>query len=92
MASTNRVMSLLDVPITIRSGDRPLSLSDIRGDIRFQRVTFAYSQRQPILKDLDFNHSCGTNHWHCGRYRFREKYPCQIVAGASMKSAVGRLP
>ena len=53
MASTTRVMNLLDVPITIRSGDRALSLSDIRGDIAFHNVTFAYSERQPILKNLD---------------------------------------
>ena len=53
MASTTRVMNLLDVPITIHSGDHALSLSDIRGDIAFQNVTFAYSGRQPILNNLD---------------------------------------
>ena len=52
MASTNRVMDLLDFPIAIDSGIRHLPLAAIRGDISFEDVTFAYSQRQPVLWHL----------------------------------------
>jgi len=53
MASTNRVMNLLDTPIAIPSGN--LVLSDrqpIRGEIELRHVTFAYNQRSPVVKDL----------------------------------------
>jgi ATP-binding cassette subfamily B protein len=52
MASTNRVMDLLDTPIAIPSGSLHLPVTAIRGDIAFQDVTFAYAQRQPVLRHL----------------------------------------
>jgi ATP-binding cassette, subfamily B, bacterial len=52
MASTQRVMNLLDTPITIPTGDRPLPLSTVRGELVLEDVTFAYHGRQPILRDL----------------------------------------
>lgn len=55
MASTERVMDLLDTPITIYSGDNPLALENVRGAIAFNHVTFAYHQRQPILEDFSLN-------------------------------------
>lgn len=50
MASTNRVMNLLDTPIAIRTGDIRLPVSSIKGDIEFKNVTFSYNQRKPILQ------------------------------------------
>ena len=59
MASTNRVMDLLDFPIAIDSGSRHLPLATIRGDISFEDVTFAYSQRQPVLRHLSLKIPAG---------------------------------
>lgn len=52
MASTNRVMNLLDTPITIPSGKISLPVSSIRGEIRLNNVTFAYLNRQAVIKNL----------------------------------------
>ncbi|WP_293151671.1 MULTISPECIES: ABC transporter ATP-binding protein [unclassified Microcoleus] len=50
MASTNRVMNLLDTPIAIRTGDIRLPVSSIKGTLEFKNVTFYYNQRKPILQ------------------------------------------
>ena len=50
MASTNRVMDLLDTPIAIHTGDIRLPLSSIKGELEFKNVTFSYNQRKPILQ------------------------------------------
>lgn len=50
MASTNRVMNLLDTPISIPTGDIRLPVSAVRGDMEFENVTFAYNQRQPAIR------------------------------------------
>ncbi|WP_310429902.1 ABC transporter ATP-binding protein [Chamaesiphon sp. VAR_48_metabat_135_sub] len=50
MASTHRVMDLLDTPIAIDSGN--LTLPSVRGDIEFKDVTFAYPDRSTVVKKL----------------------------------------
>lgn len=50
MASTNRVMNLLDTPTTIPTGDLRLPISAVRGELEFENVTFAYHQRQPVIR------------------------------------------
>ncbi len=52
MASTTRVMDLLDTPITIRSGKISLPIDSVGGEIEFQNITFAYHQRQPVIANL----------------------------------------
>ncbi len=50
MASTNRVMNLLDTPIAIHTGDIRRPVSSIKGELEFKNVTFYYNQRKPILQ------------------------------------------
>lgn len=52
MASTNRVMNLLDTPINIHFGDVALPVEKVRGYIKFNNITFAYKDRQPVIKNL----------------------------------------
>ncbi|MBE9221370.1 ABC transporter ATP-binding protein [Cyanobacterium stanieri LEGE 03274] len=59
MASTTRVMALLDTPIQIHSGDTPLSLTDTQGDIYLKDVTFSYFEREPVLKNLNLHIEAG---------------------------------
>ena len=59
MASTNRVMNLLDTPITIHSGNIALPRETIRGAIRLENITFAYYQGQPVIKNLDLEIPAG---------------------------------
>jgi ATP-binding cassette subfamily B protein len=52
MASTERVLNLLDTPISVQSGSESLALSDVKGDISFENVIFSYGERDPILREL----------------------------------------
>lgn len=42
MASIQRVMDLLQTPVTITYEGQPLSVSDVKGELEFDRVTFSY--------------------------------------------------
>ncbi|WNN89151.1 ABC transporter ATP-binding protein [Gloeocapsopsis dulcis] len=52
MASTSRVMNLLDTPIEIHTGDVALPVETVRGEIELHNVTFAYNGRHPIIENL----------------------------------------
>ncbi|MDJ0659575.1 MAG: ABC transporter ATP-binding protein [Crocosphaera sp.] len=55
MASTNRVMNLLDTPLTIHSGTVALPRETIQGKITLENVTFAYQEGHPIIKNLSLD-------------------------------------
>ena len=57
MASTNRVMDLLDTPIAIDSGTR--SLPKARGEIELKDVTFAYPDRSTVVNKLSLKIPAG---------------------------------
>lgn len=52
MASTNRVMDLLDTPLAIASGHRKINHETLQGEIKLDQVTFSYKGRSPALKNL----------------------------------------
>ena len=60
MASTHRVMDLLDTPIAIPSGDRPLPFASVRGQLRFEAVNFAYAGRDRLLEGFDLEVPAGS--------------------------------
>ncbi|MFN7677949.1 MAG: ABC transporter ATP-binding protein [Cyanobacteriota bacterium] len=60
MASTNRVLNLLDTPIAIPSGERPLPVERVRGHLKFRDVTFAYPGRPPLLRHFDLDIAAGS--------------------------------
>lgn len=59
MASTRRVMSVLDTPIAIRSGDRALPLAQVRGQVDFEQVGFHYYPSKPLLANLSLHVPAG---------------------------------
>ncbi len=59
MASTNRVMNLLDTPITIHPGDKRLPVAMVRGEVEFVDVTFAYKGRAPVVEGLSLHIPAG---------------------------------
>ena len=59
MASTTRVMNLLDTPMAIRPGEMRLPTAQVSGEIAFDSVTFGYQDRLPILKDLSLRIPAG---------------------------------
>jgi len=60
MASTQRVLDLVDTPIAIPSGDHPLPRQSVRGQIRFEGVNFGYSGRELLLRDFDLEIPAGS--------------------------------
>ncbi len=59
MASINRVMNLIDTPIAIPTGDRALPVHQVRGEVRFENITFAYPNRTPALQNLSLHIPAG---------------------------------
>ncbi|WP_035140335.1 ABC transporter ATP-binding protein [Fischerella sp. PCC 9605] len=59
MASTNRVMDLLDTPINITAGDIYLPIGRVVGEIDFKKVTFAYPNREPVIRKLTLHIPAG---------------------------------
>lgn len=44
MASSERIFKLLDVPVDIKQPDHPIQLKQIKGEIEFRNVWFAYNR------------------------------------------------
>jgi ATP-binding cassette subfamily B protein len=59
MASTNRIMDLLDTQIAIHPGNVPLPVETVRGDVLFKNVSFAYQDRQAIIENLSLHIPAG---------------------------------
>jgi len=54
------VLDLLDTPIAIPSGQRPLPLDQVRGELRFEAVSFGYAGRDPLLRHFDLQVPAGS--------------------------------
>ena len=54
MASSERVFMLLDTPVAIASPATPHAPRQVRGEIEFKNVTFAYAEEENVLKDISF--------------------------------------
>jgi ATP-binding cassette, subfamily B, bacterial len=57
MASTRRIMDLLDMPVQIQTGG--IRLSVVEGEVDFEHVIFSYPGRDPILIDLSLHIPAG---------------------------------
>ncbi len=61
MASSNRVMNLLDTTIKIPSGYIALPTEEIRGEVALENVTFAYQGRNTVIDNLSLKIPAGQN-------------------------------
>ena len=59
MASTNRVLDLIDTPIKISSGTKNINPNKILGRVEFENVEFNYKGRQPIISKFNLKISAG---------------------------------
>ena len=59
MASSERVFRLLDTPATIADPAKPVELAAVRGEVRFDNVSFAYNEGEWVLRDVNFTISAG---------------------------------
>ena len=59
MASTNRVMNLLDTPLAIHPGEKPLPIASVKGDVQLQNITFSYQGYRPVVENLSLHIPAG---------------------------------
>ncbi len=52
MASTRRIMDLIDTPIEIKDDKDSISLENLKEDIIFDNVSFQYSEESKVFRDL----------------------------------------
>lgn len=60
MASTTRILDLLDIQPQIISGETALPVADVKGDVQLKDVEFNYSNGSPVLKGLSLNIPAGS--------------------------------
>ena len=54
MASTKRVLDLLDTPHDIKDNEDAIELDNYNDDINFQNITFSYQEDKPLFDNLNF--------------------------------------
>ena len=54
MAGAERVLDILDAPVEIQDKPGAKPLKDVRGEIVFDHVSFSYSEKTPVLRDVSF--------------------------------------
>ena len=55
MASSERIFKLLDNDTMVKNPEKPIPLSNVRGQIDFKNVWFAYNDEDYVLKDISFS-------------------------------------
>ena len=53
MASTARILDLIDRPSKITSGPEALALDEVKGELRVEHIDFAYGGHPPLFRGLD---------------------------------------
>jgi ATP-binding cassette subfamily B protein len=59
MASAERICDLLDTRPDVSDAAEAQVLPRVRGDVHFERVTFAYKPDRPVLHEIDFEVQAG---------------------------------
>lgn len=55
MASSRRILDVIEVPVRIRDRPDARALDRVSGHIRFENVTFAYQGGPPVLQDINLD-------------------------------------
>ncbi|MEC9138112.1 MAG: ABC transporter ATP-binding protein [Candidatus Thermoplasmatota archaeon] len=55
MVSTTRVLNLLETEIRIEEGTESLDLTQVKGNINFEKVSFSYPGRELVVNGFDLN-------------------------------------
>jgi ATP-binding cassette subfamily B protein len=53
MASTRRILNLIEVPIRTHSGSMALAIDQVKGELKFEDVNFAYANGAEVLRDIN---------------------------------------
>jgi ATP-binding cassette subfamily B protein len=60
MASTRRILNLIETPIHVRRGEVELELAGVDGAVRFDDMSFGYGDGPDVLSHVDLNVPAGT--------------------------------
>jgi len=55
MASSRRILDLIEAPVAIRNQPGAEPLGEVAGRITFEHVWFGYADGEPVLRDIDFD-------------------------------------
>ncbi len=59
IAYLERIFETLDEPVTVRDAEGAVEMPEIRGDVTFENVTFAYEEGKDVLKKVSFEVKAG---------------------------------
>jgi ATP-binding cassette subfamily B protein len=59
-ASMKRLKGVIDTPPAIDDEEPLVTVEEVRGDLAFRELTFAYDEDEPVLHDIDFAVPAGT--------------------------------
>lgn len=54
LAAAERIFDLVDEPVTLTEPARPVAIGRLRGQVWFDRVSFAYEPGHPVLEEISF--------------------------------------
>ncbi|NMB43816.1 MAG: ABC transporter ATP-binding protein, partial [Clostridiales bacterium] len=55
VSAAERIFEIMDTPVEIFSSDDAIVLEDIKGDVRFENVTFSYDDKTKVLDNVSFH-------------------------------------
>jgi ATP-binding cassette subfamily B protein len=61
LALFSRIFEYLDLPVEIDDPAEPTRLGEVRGEVRFEHVTFGYDASAPVLHDIDLTVPAGSS-------------------------------
>lgn len=61
LALFSRIFEYLDLPVEIDDPAAPAALGKVRGEVRFEHVTFGYADDVPVLHEVDLTVPAGTS-------------------------------
>lgn len=59
LIGARRVFEILDAPVEVRSAPQAVRRPKLRGDVEFQRVSFAYDGAEAVVRDVDLTVRAG---------------------------------
>lgn len=59
MASSRRILDLIEAPVHISDGNKHIQAANVRGAIEFQQVSFDYGNQVPVLNTLSLTIQAG---------------------------------
>ncbi|MBQ9848969.1 MAG: ABC transporter ATP-binding protein [Clostridia bacterium] len=65
-ASAEKIFTVFDIKPDVVDEDNAIELTDVRGDIEFRNVWFAYNEGDWVLKDVSFKVKAGQTVAFCG--------------------------